>query len=76
LNWLGTVKQKQSEFINQEAIMKKYYKTKNEANKARAQLIANDPYRYGGYHVWRMKKGSRKAGWFAVCTEIEYLNTY
>lgn len=56
--------------------MKKYYKTKNEANKARAQLIANDPYRYGGYHVWRMKKGSRKAGWFAVCTEIEYLNTY
>lgn len=50
--------------------MKKYFKTKAQANKAKKER-AND-----ALHVFRMPKGSRHAGQFAVCTEIEYLNTY
>lgn len=53
--------------------MKKYYKTKNEANKAR---VISDPHGVKGLHVFKMPRGTRKAGWFAVCTEIDYLNTY
>lgn len=53
--------------------MKKYYSTKADANKARQQRLAQG---YTDQHVWRMPKGTRKAGWYAVCSEVEYLNTY
>lgn len=49
---------------------KKYYDTKREANKAREAL--KDPF----IHVWKMPKGSRHPGKYAVCDELEYLNTY
>lgn len=55
------------------ATKKKYFATKSEANKA---LKTYDPTGCYGLHVWRMPKGTRRAGQFAVCTEIEYLNTY
>lgn len=53
--------------------MKKYYKTKSEANKAKQ---ARDAQGFIGLHVWKMPKGTRHHGEFAVCTELEYLNTY
>lgn len=52
--------------------MKKYFKTKKEATKAlNERKILN-----GSLQVFRMPKGSRKAGYFAVCDYTEYLNTY
>lgn len=50
--------------------MKKYFKTRKEALKAKAERNDNS------LHVFKMQKGTRKAGWFAVCSELEYLNTY
>lgn len=54
--------------------MKKYFKTRREAlrvcderNKGRGFLC---------YHVFKMPKGTKRHGEFAVCTEIEFLNTY
>lgn len=49
---------------------KKYYKTKKEAMKVRDSL--NDPM----MHVFKMPKGSSHPGKYAVCDELEYLNTY
>lgn len=48
---------------------KKYYATKKEALKVREAL--NDPM----MHVFKMPKGTRHAGKYAVCDEIEFLNT-
>lgn len=53
--------------------MQKYFKSKAEANRAK---LDRDPQGYKGLHVFKMPKGTRKAGWFAVCTELDYLNTY
>lgn len=53
-------------------IMKKYFTSKKEANKAREERQKTNPY----VHVFKMPKGSRNAGQWAVCTEMEYLNTY
>lgn len=53
---------------------RKYFKSKSEANKART--ARNEEKHTDMYHVYRMPKGSRKAGWYAVCTYIEYVNTY
>ena len=53
--------------------LKKYFKTKAEANKAKKEL---DPNNFNGLHVFKMRKGTRKSGCFAVCTEMDYLNTY
>lgn len=53
-------------------IMKKYFTSKKEANKAREERHKTNPY----VHVFRMPRGSRHAGKFAVMTEIEYLNAY
>ena len=55
------------------ATRKKYFDTKAQANKARKEY---DPTGYKGIHVWKMPKGSRHAGKFAVCTELEYLKTF
>lgn len=54
---------------------KKYFKTKAEAVKACEERRK----RFGAsadLHVFKMPKGSRHAGQFAVCSEMEYLNTY
>jgi hypothetical protein len=50
--------------------LRKYYDTKKEANTARKER--NDIM----LHVWKMPKGTRHAGKYAVCSEIEFLNTY
>ena len=50
---------------------KKYYKTKADAKKALALAKGSDQLQ-----IFKMPKGSRKAGWFAVCDYMTYLNTY
>lgn len=52
---------------------KKYFETKKEAQKAKAERINKGEL---NLHVFEMPKGSKKAGKFAVCTITEYLNTY
>lgn len=52
---------------------KKYFNTKKEAQKAKYERLQNVEQ---GLQVFKMPKGTRKSGKFAVCTEIEYLNTY
>lgn len=51
---------------------RKYFKTKAQANKACDEI---DPTRVR-VQVYKMPKGSRHAGEFAVCSFLEYLNTY
>ena len=51
---------------------KKYFQYKCEAVEALKQY---DPRGWYGLHIFKMPKGSRKAGWYVVCSEIEYLNT-
>lgn len=53
--------------------MKKYYPTLKEARKERD---ARNKVHGEMYHVYRMPKGTRHHGQYAVCSEIEYLNTY
>ena len=53
--------------------MKKYFATKREAQEA---MKERDPYGLYGIRVFKMKKGTRKAGWYAVCSYMEWLNTY
>ena len=53
---------------------RKYYKTKNAAIKACNERNEKECVFY--YGVYKMPKGSRKAGWYAVCTYLEWLNTY
>lgn len=50
---------------------KKYYDTKREAKEALAK--ANPAFQM---HVWKMPKGSRHVGKYAVCDEMEFLNTH
>jgi hypothetical protein len=52
--------------------MKKYFKTKKEAQKALEERITNNP----SLKIFKMPKGTRRHGEYAVCTDIEYLNTY
>ena len=53
--------------------MKKYFATRREAVKA---MKERDPYGLYGLRVFKMPKGTRKAGMYAVCEYTEYLNTY
>ena len=53
--------------------MKKYFETKREAVKA---MKERDPQGYMMLQVFKMPKGTRKAGMYAVCDYIEYLNSY
>ena len=53
---------------------RKYYKTDAEAMKAKDER--NRLEHTSMYKVYRMPKGIRKAGWYAVCTFLEYVNTY
>lgn len=50
---------------------RKYFKTRREA-----LIAANSQPAHRDLHVWRMPKGSRRAGQYLVATELEYLNTY
>jgi hypothetical protein len=52
---------------------KKYYKSRSEAIKACAEINKTASVKV---EVFRMPKGSRKSGWYAVCDYMEYLNTY
>ena len=51
--------------------MKKYFKTLKEAKKAFAERTKG--YHYG-LHIYKMPKGTRHHGEYAICTELEYLN--
>ena len=53
--------------------MKKYFATRREAVKA---MKERDPQGYMMLQVFKMPKGTRKAGMYAVCDYIEYLNSY
>ena len=53
--------------------MKKYFETKREAIKA---MKERDPQGYMMLQVFKMPKGTRKAGWYKVCDYTDYLNTY
>ena len=52
--------------------MKKYFKTRKEALQACEERRKANPC----IGVFKMSKGTRKAGWYAVCSEFEWLNTY
>ena len=54
--------------------MKKYYKSKKEAVKARDER--NEREHTKRYGVFKMSKGTRHHGEYAVCSEMEWLNTY
>ena len=53
--------------------MKKYFATRREAVKA---MKERDPQGYMMLQVFKMPKGTRKAGWYKVCDYTDYLNTY
>lgn len=54
--------------------MKKYFKTLKEARKALAERTKGHADGWLGIH--KMPKGTRHHGEYAVCSEMEYLNTY
>ena len=54
--------------------MKKYFSTKKEALKVCAERNKEKSIEY--YKVFKMSKGTRHHGEFAVCSEFEWLNTY
>ena len=54
--------------------MRKYFKTRIEARKALVQRKSKD--RFCSDEIFKMPKGTRRAGEYAVCTHLEYLNTY
>lgn len=51
---------------------KKYFKTRQEANKVCKERQQTNP----AIKVWKMPKGTRHHGEFAVCDEMTFLNTY
>ena len=53
--------------------MKKYFSSKAQAVTARKQRDPNGLY---GVRAFKMPKGTRHAGMYAVCSELEFLNTY
>ena len=52
---------------------RKYFKSRKEALKAWEE---GKKTRGNGTEVFKMPKGSRHSGQYAVCTFIEYLNSY
>ena len=54
--------------------MKKYFKTRKEAQQVCAQRNERSNCNY--FKVFKMPKGTRHHGEFAVCSYMEYLNTY
>lgn len=58
----------------QNSIMKKYFKTRKEALQVCAQRNERSNCNY--FKVFKMPKGTRHHDEFAVCSYMEYLNTY
>ena len=54
--------------------MKKYFKSKAEAQRVCAERNKGKGFTW--YHVFKMKRGTKHHGEYAVCSEMEYLNTY
>ena len=54
--------------------MKKYFKTKREALKVCSEHNKGKGIEW--YKVFKMPKGTRHHGEYAVCSEMEFLNTY
>lgn len=53
---------------------KKYFKTKKEAVEvAKERRKINNTY---AIQVFKMPKGTRHHGMYAVCTYLEFINTY
>ena len=52
--------------------MKKYFKTRSEAKKALEERRRSKC----DVDIYKMPKGCRHAGEYAVCSYMEYLNTY
>lgn len=50
--------------------IKKYFKTKKEAIVAYEKRRAAD---YGA-HIFKMPKGTRKHGWYVICTHLEFIS--
>jgi len=53
---------------------KKYFKNKKEAIEVRDKRNAGKGIEW--YKVFKMPKGTRHHGEYAVCSEMEWLNTY
>lgn len=53
---------------------RKYFKTKREATKE--CMYRNTERMCQDLEVFKMPKGTKHAGEYAVCTYMEYLNTY
>ena len=66
-------KMKNTHSSNNDMRQRKYFNIKKEALKACEER--NKPYG-NGTEVFKMPKGSRHSGQYAVCDYIEYLNTY
>ena len=49
-----------------------YYKSKSEAKKALEKEKKERPFE--DLHLFRKSKGTRKAGWYVVCSELTFLN--
>lgn len=62
------------ECFKQKVNMKKYFKKKKEAIKVCEER--NKGKGFVWYKVFKMPKGTKRHGEFAVCSEMEYLNTY
>ena len=54
--------------------MKKYFKSKTDAQKEAKERNEKSPISMVG--VYKMPKGSRHPGMYAVCSYIEFINTY
>lgn len=54
--------------------MRKYFKDRTDAVKARDERNARAGF--DRYHIYKMPKGTRHHGEFAVCEYTEFLNTY
>ena len=55
--------------------MRKYFKRKEEAIEY-CNTLHKKAVKYALYHVYKMPKGTRHHGEFAVCEYTEFLNTY
>ena len=53
---------------------RKYFKTKSEARKALSERKRNDISCCD--EIFKMPKDTRHAGQYAICSHIEFLNTY
>lgn len=55
------------------AAQKKYFKSRAEARRVCAER--NAKLNTNMYGVWKMPKGTRHVGMYAVCTDIIFLNS-